>query len=67
MRIKGNLKKFLASVVALTFIIGNLPMNLVKAAAEELSTETVQILATTDCMEGLFHTNMQEQQDQMED
>ena len=48
MRIKGNLKKFLASVVALTFIIGNLPMNLVKAAAEELSTETVQILATTD-------------------
>ena len=48
MRIKGNLKRFLASVAAFTFIIANLPMNLVKATAEELSTKTVQILATTD-------------------
>ncbi|MBE6054165.1 MAG: LPXTG cell wall anchor domain-containing protein [Clostridium sartagoforme] len=49
MRIKkGNLKKFLASVVAFTFIIGLLPINLVKATAEELSTKTIQILATTD-------------------
>lgn len=48
MRIKGNLKKFLASVLAFTFVIGNLPMNLVKATAEELSTKTIQILATTD-------------------
>jgi 2',3'-cyclic-nucleotide 2'-phosphodiesterase / 3'-nucleotidase / 5'-nucleotidase len=48
MRIKGNLKKFLASAVAFTFMMSNLPMNLVKAAAEELNTETVQILATTD-------------------
>lgn len=49
MRIKkGNLKKFLASVVAFTFIIGNLPMTLVKATVEEISTKTIQILATTD-------------------
>ncbi len=45
---KGNFKKFLASVVAFTFIIGNLPMNLVKATADEVSTKTIQILATTD-------------------
>lgn len=49
MRIKnGNLKKFLALVVAFVFIIGNLPMNLIKATADELSTKTIQILATTD-------------------
>ena len=48
MRIKGNLKRFLASVAAFTFIIANLPMNLVKATADELSTKTIQILATTD-------------------
>lgn len=39
MRIKGNLKRFLASVAAFTFIIANLPMNLVKATAEELSNK----------------------------
>lgn len=49
MRIKKlSLRKFLASVLAFTFIIGLLPINLVKAAAEELSTKTIQILATTD-------------------
>ena len=49
MRIKkGTLRKILAAIVALTFIIGNLPINLVKATAEELSTKTIQILATTD-------------------
>ena len=49
MRIKkGKLRKILAAIVALTFIIGNLPINLVKATAEELSTKTIQILATTD-------------------
>lgn len=49
MRIKkGKLRKFLATLVAFTFIIGNLPVNLVRAAAEELSTKTIQILATTD-------------------
>ncbi|MDV4151577.1 5'-nucleotidase C-terminal domain-containing protein [Clostridium sp. AL.422] len=49
MRIKmGKLKRFLALVAVFTFIVGNLPMNLVKAVGEELSTETIQILATTD-------------------
>lgn len=49
MRINNvKLRKFLATLVAFTFIIGNLPIKLVKATTEELSTKTIQILATTD-------------------
>ncbi len=49
MRIKkGKLIRLIATLVAFTFIIGNFPIKLVKATADELSTKTIQILATTD-------------------
>lgn len=48
MKIGSNLKKLLAYVVVLLFIVGLLPIKAIKAATEELTTKTIQILATTD-------------------
>lgn len=48
MKIRFNLKKLVAYVVALTLIVGNLPIKSIKAATKELTTKTIQILATTD-------------------
>lgn len=48
MGIRKNLKKMIASLAAITFIGTIVPVNSMKALAEELQTKTIQILATTD-------------------